>query len=405
MARRSLSLFQKSRVPATLAATDLKKNELVYFFKRSAKFGLWESPYIRDCHLHFAVLSPNQYHIGKPIRAAYEDIRKAPTSPLLQELDRIEFTFPRSYSVVDEDYEDSEIPVTADIPEIYPELAKVARNCTYPLTKEKPCQSQSLPDMPAPEAGDDHLEIDKEWSNWVAHSSLPTGSSVQKPHRNNKLLEDVSLYAVERCNALFGTEYQTSKEASQGDINRTHEPPEPQKDIDGTALMSPPQLPHSLQSSEQLVLHEMKGVVGDGPVSEFKLQFAPRWIIDKAIADEKSNYHDAGAYRELHFRQTPKGTNVITSHHFFQIKNHAEEGRLRLKCRLVPYGNRDREETLCAKTQPRHNSQSSVYFFHWQPFCPYRSPLSTKRVLTFRLESSLVIYTFVHHQAGHHRHK
>ena len=203
--------------------------------------------------------------------------------------------------------------------------------------------------MPAPGTGDDHLEIDKEWSNWVAHSSLLTGSLAEKPHRNNKPLEDDSLYAVEHCNALFGMEYQTSQEASQVNITRTHEPPEPQKDVGGTALVSPPQLPYSLQSSEQLVLHEMKRVVGDGPVSEFKLQFAPRWIIDKAIADEKSNYHDAGAYKELHFRQTPKGANVITSHHFFRIKNHAEEGRLRLKCRLVPHGNRDREKDSVRK--------------------------------------------------------
>ena len=157
------------------------------------------------------------------------------------------------------------------------------------------------------------------------------------------------MYVVERCNALFGTEYPTSKENSQVNITRTHELPEPEKDIGDTALVSPPQLPHSLQSSEQVVLHDMKRVIGDGPVSEFKLQFAPRWIIDKAIADEKSNYHDAGAYKELHFREIPKGANVITSHHFFQIKNHAEEGRLRLKCRLVPHGNRDREKESVRK--------------------------------------------------------
>ena len=125
--------------------------------------------------------------------------------------------------------------------------------------------------MPASEAGDGHLEIDKEWSNWVVHSSISTGSSVQKPPRNKNLLEEVSLYAVERCNALVGTEYQTSKENSQVDITRIHEPPEPETDGGDTALVSPPQLPHSQQSSEQLVLHGMKRVVGDGPVSEYKL--------------------------------------------------------------------------------------------------------------------------------------
>ena len=52
--------------------------------------------------------------------------------------------------------------------------------------------------MPAPGAADDHLEINKEWSNWIAHSSLSTGSTVQMPPGINNPLEDVGLYVVER---------------------------------------------------------------------------------------------------------------------------------------------------------------------------------------------------------------
>lgn len=107
MDRGALSLFQNPRVPNILTAGDLSKKDIVYFFKRSAKFGVWESAYARDCHSHFAVLSRKKDHAGKHIRAAYGNIRKAPTSSLLQELDRIGIVFPRSYSVVDEDYEDS----------------------------------------------------------------------------------------------------------------------------------------------------------------------------------------------------------------------------------------------------------------------------------------------------------
>lgn len=108
MARRALSLFQKLRVLNILTTEDLSKKDIVHFFKRSAKFGEWEVVYVRDCHPHFAVLSRRQDHAGKPIRAAYEDICKAATSPLLQELDRIEFIFVRSYSAVHEDYEESD---------------------------------------------------------------------------------------------------------------------------------------------------------------------------------------------------------------------------------------------------------------------------------------------------------
>ena len=46
-------------------------------------------------------LSSNSGHGGNPIRAAYEDVRFAPQTSLLQELDSMGFLFPRSTSIVD----------------------------------------------------------------------------------------------------------------------------------------------------------------------------------------------------------------------------------------------------------------------------------------------------------------
>ena len=37
-------------------------------------------------------------------------------------------------------------------------------------------------------------------------------------------------------------------------MTKSHEPPEPPKDIGQTTLVSPPKRPHSLQSSEQELL-------------------------------------------------------------------------------------------------------------------------------------------------------
>lgn len=42
----------------------------------------------------------------------------------------------------------------------------------------------------------------------------------------------------------------------------------------------------------------------------------------------------------------PHRSNTICSHHFFQVKTYREEGKLKLKCRLVLHGNRDVENHL-----------------------------------------------------------
>ena len=75
----------------------------------------------------------------------------------------------------------------------------------------------------------------------------------------------------------------------------------------------------------------------------------PRRIVDEAIADKKSNFHDAGSYKELQFGQTPKYADVITSHHFLHINNYVEEGGICMKCRLVPHGNWHREKDSVRK--------------------------------------------------------
>ena len=76
---------------------------------------------------HLIVLSRRQDHVGKPIRAAYEDVRKAPSAPLLAELDGIDFIFPRSYSVIDEDFEEGMFPPTSAPPPLFSELEYVLR--------------------------------------------------------------------------------------------------------------------------------------------------------------------------------------------------------------------------------------------------------------------------------------
>lgn len=109
----------------------------------------------------------------------------------------------------------------------------------------------SLPDVPSIGVGNEYRIFEKEWSLWDSHPQPSRRSSDRKPARANTPFQEINNFAVDRCDALFGTNYQTSKSPSSFDLTTPHEILEPQKDIGHTALVSPPKLPRSLQSSEQ----------------------------------------------------------------------------------------------------------------------------------------------------------
>lgn len=54
---------------------------------------------------YIVILSKTSGHRGKPTRAACEDRRKAPSSSLVQDLDEMEYIYPRSCRVVDEEFQ------------------------------------------------------------------------------------------------------------------------------------------------------------------------------------------------------------------------------------------------------------------------------------------------------------
>ena len=113
-----------------------------------------------------------------------------------------------------------------------------------------------------------------------------------------------------------------------------------EKDLGSIKIIEPPSLPHDLESIEQEILRQLHDLVGNVQMSEADLHFLPCWIIDKAIAKEMENYKDA--FREVEWMHLPKCSNVISSHHFFDVKLDGRERKYKLRCRLVPHGNRDR---------------------------------------------------------------
>ena len=124
--------------------------------------------------------------------------------------------------------------------------------------------------------------------------------------------------------------------------------------------------------TEQMLLQQIQAAIGDSDVSLTQLQWAPTWLLDKAVTIEKENY--LKACRPIKLLDLLPRSNVISSHHFFSIKKKSD-GNHKLKCRMVPHGNRDRE-----KAGLRTDSATAQ-------FAAIRLLLSLAVLLNFRLSS------------------
>lgn len=94
-----------------------------------------------------------------------------------------------------------------------------------------------------------------------------------------------------------------------------------------------------LASHKQEILKQVKDSIENRLVSISKLEGAPSWVVQHALKEE----HDcnwARAYIEVHERTLPPNANIISSHVGYKIKKE-EDGKLRLKARICPHGNRD----------------------------------------------------------------
>jgi hypothetical protein len=61
---------------------------------------------------------------------------------------------------------------------------------------------------------------------------------------------------------------------------------------------------------------------------------------------------------ETSYAQAGPNSNVLSTHSFLKIK--FEDGSYRLKCRLVPHGNRHEEKMHCEETSLLPKARSSV---------------------------------------------
>jgi Reverse transcriptase (RNA-dependent DNA polymerase) len=109
-----------------------------------------------------------------------------------------------------------------------------------------------------------------------------------------------------------------------------------------------------LSRVEQRLLAGEFDAVGSKEVSFSALSFLPPWVIEKAVETERQNYMNV--VEETTYAQAEPHANVLSTHSFLKIK--FEDGSDRLKCRLVPHGNRDEEKDTLRKDSS--TAQSSV---------------------------------------------
>lgn len=77
------------------------------------------------------------------------------------------------------------------------------------------------------------------------------------------------------------------------------------------------------------------------------MEFAPFWIVDKALKQEiKNNENDA--VKEIHKGKVPKTENLIPSHILYKVRG-KKNNKKRLETRLCPNGNRDKMKMTVRK--------------------------------------------------------
>lgn len=205
-------------------------------------------------------------------------------------------------------------------------------------------------------------DIDKYFENESALSAMHPHSDISPKSHDplfNKPFYDVRACSGTALKTLYSTASPKQVRPDATTLNNSYNPRGPEKDIGDVQVSELPHLPLRLNSVEREVLHDIKAFIGDKTASEFELQFARCWIFDKSIAAEKKNYD--GAYEEVALNSLPSWPNVISFRHLFQGRTDGEKDKLRLKCGMVPHGNRDktkkRSKGLCNRPVPHHRTR------------------------------------------------
>ena len=133
---------------------------------------------------------------------------------------------------------------------------------------------------------------------------------------------------------------QAEKDALLGATGDPVPQEKPCKDI-GNAQVSDSVTLGPLRSDKDLELAKVYEVIGHATVMRRDLEFAPPWLIDEAYNEEEKNWD--GVYQSVEEVSVPRDANVISSHVAYKIKV-TEHDKLRLKARICPLGNLDKDK-------------------------------------------------------------
>lgn len=115
----------------------------------------------------------------------------------------------------------------------------------------------------------------------------------------------------------------------------------------------------TLASQETAIIHDVKQTIGKNQVTSSAIAFAPGWIVEKAMkAEHDENWVEA--YEEVPESGLRNNADVISSHLVFKVKTN-DDGSLKLKGRIVVYGNRDPENNSYKAIAQRRTCSSSEW--------------------------------------------
>ena len=195
-----------------------------------------------------------------PIAAAYEDIRLAPKSSLLYELDCENVVFPRSDGFKDDD--DSPL-LTSDMSQSdQTEILKRSSARDMQQGDPTPLKSELLEATEIKHSSESQRDDDQNiriYKDDDDIESLPTmylgnldDFLVDDPENVNK---EPALWAMHSL--LTPQNDNLSLDNPQIDIGEASDPPRIDQDIGKTKLFTPPKLPFNLESLEQTVLQQI----------------------------------------------------------------------------------------------------------------------------------------------------
>ena len=197
----------------------------------------------------------------------------------------------------------------------------------------------------------------------VAHRADGSGTHLKIAHEDIQLVPDSPLLSdLDTANFALGQPIDpenppnTADQAASEDFiamracTQTSRTTACQRDVGSTTVhcgVPSPGEAEQMRLAEYSALRDARNTAGPGPHTERTIRnLLPAWIVDKAIQAEIGVY--SKAVQSIERRNLPPRPNIVHSHALFTIKLESQE-RLRLKCRLVPHGNRDGERHTVRK--------------------------------------------------------